>query len=361
LSTKLRLLGAGALAVAALVPSTAQAATKSVFAGPPKPLKGVAKYADANAFFPKTVKIAKGDTVDFQFRGFHTVFFAKRGTRAPSFESTDGQKLSGFNDAAGQPFWFNGLDRLIVNPLAAFPSGDGIVDRKAADGSGLPDFEGPPAPFSAKFPKPGTYRYVCQVHPGMKGKVSVRKSRKGVPSTSKDQAKVAKQVARITKTLKRLDRFDGPGDNRVRAGNDTVEAALFAFFPKDITIKAGESVTFEMPARSSEIHTASFGPADYLKSINDNLVTPDPGSPAGGPPTLLLNPLAFFPSDPPPALPPYTGSNHGNGFLSTGVLDPFEQSPPPDEAVVTFQTPGTYTYICAIHGPFMDGTVTVTS
>ena len=64
----------------------------------------------------------------------------------------------------------------------------------------------------------------------------------------------------------------------------------------------------------------------------------------------------FLPSD--PALPPYTGLNHGNGFLNTGVLETNPSTPPPS-VDVTFAAAGTFRFECTIH-PGMQATITVT-
>ena len=49
----------------------------TVFAGPPppqviKPPRGISKHADVLAFFPRAVTITAGQSVTFQFDGFHT-------------------------------------------------------------------------------------------------------------------------------------------------------------------------------------------------------------------------------------------------------------------------------------------------
>jgi hypothetical protein len=107
-------------------------------------------------------------------------------------------------------------------------------------------------------------------------------------------------------------------------------------------------VTFSMPAKTSEIHTASFGPADYLNQQGEAFVDPA---------TLVFNGIDAFPSDV-PALPSPDGTNHGNGFVSTGVLDRDPATPSPGSAAVTFNKAGTYDYICLIH-PFMKGKIVV--
>jgi hypothetical protein len=90
--------------------------------------------------------------------------------------------------------------------------------------------------------------------------------------------------------------------------------------------------------------------------VAHGLITPVPA--AAGPPTLVFSGQVAFPSDPPPALAPYDGTNHGNGYFNTGVLDGDPNSPQPPAATVKFTKAGTYGFICLIH-PFMHGTVVV--
>jgi plastocyanin len=63
------------------------------------------------------------------------------------------------------------------------------------------------------------------------------------------------------------------------------------------------------------------------------------------------------PSD--PTVPPYTATNHGNGFFNTGIIDTNPQSPPPGSVDITFTTPGSYRYECTIH-PGMTAKIIVT-
>ena len=71
-----------------------------------------------------------------------------------------------------------------------------------------------------------------------------------------------------------------------------------------------------------------------------------------------FDPLAAFPSDPPPTLPDYTGSNHGDGFLSTGLLDGDATTPLPASATIRFAAAGSYTIRDVLH-PGMEATVEV--
>ena len=139
-----------------------------------------------------------------------------------------------------------------------------------------------------------------------------------------------------------------PAGNNVVAGNDAGNVAWFRFFPATRTIKAGQSVHFSISSKS-EIHTMTFGPQPSSDLV---LVTPQPP----GPPRLQFNALMFLPSD--PVLPPYTGTNHGDGFFNTGIMDSNPQSPPPSSVDVTFPTAGSYLYECTIH-PGMQATINV--
>ena len=133
------------------------------------------------------------------------------------------------------------------------------------------------------------------------------------------------------------------------AGHDAGNVAWFRFFPATRTIAAGQSVHFVIDSKS-EIHTMSFGPQATPDFV---MVQPQPA----GPPRLQFSPYVFLPSD--PAIPPYTGTNHGNGFFNTGIIDTNPASPPPSSVDVTFTTPGSYTYECTIH-PGMQAKIVVT-
>jgi plastocyanin len=333
-----------------LVPAAASAAGKTVTAGPHKKVKS--SPGDANAFFPKTIKVAKGATVTFRLNGFHTVNLGKA---RPLFVPDATKPMTGYNDAAGKPFWFNGQPRLILNPSLVAPSGDGKVNKAGAnnDDSGI---QQNPTPYRVKFTRTGSYTIVCDVHPGMKGKVTVVKKGRKVPSAKADLARADAQLAKAVATLKKNDKFAGPADGSVRAGNDTRDTAIFKFFPANVNAKVGQPVKWQLSGVTEEIHNVVLGPEPYVKTTADAFVVPDTSS---TPPALVANPLVFFPSDPPPAFPPYSTALHGNGFFNAGVMDLDPNTPSGNATQVTFSQPGTYTYWCSIHFP-MKGTVTVT-
>lgn len=343
--------------------STAGARTKTVVAGGPPPKANLAgplkfdKDLNLNGFFGRRITIHVGDSVRWLFskRVVHTVTFLPPGQKTPTLEVADpANPYTGFNDATGAPLWFNGQPSLLIPPAHAFPTGGGSTNGKGYRNSGLsaatmPAFK----PYKLKFTRTGTFRYVCLVHPGMVGTVKVVPKRRPVPSARQDSAARKAEFARAVARASKLAKFT-PGANNVVAGHDGGTVSWFRFFPRVKAISVGQTVRFSISSKS-EIHTVMFGPATFRDDIANSLIIAQP-QPAG-PPRLEFNPLTFLPSD--PVLPPYTGANHGNGFLNTGVLDTNPGSQPPSSANVTFTTPGTYVFECTIH-PGMEATVRVT-
>jgi plastocyanin len=354
---------ASAIAIAGTLAGAvaAQAATRNVTAGPPVQQRpaGVPRDADTNAFYPRTVTIHRGDRVQWRINGFHTVTLPRRGNRPPEFVVPDpANPVSGVVDAAGAPFWFNGQPRFIANPLVAFKQGGGAYTGRRLLNSGVPAGAGAPPPYTVRFPATGTYRYYCAIHvgnPDMQGTVRVVSGRRSIPSAAETRREASRQFARAIVQVKRDDRFAGPQGNAVAAGVDSAISTLFRFRPATKTVKAGTTVTWQMPQRSNEAHTVTFGPPDFLHTQAEALITPA----AGG--VLAVNPLAVFPSEPPPTLPPYPGAqHHGNGYFNTGFIDRDPRSQPPPSVGITFATPGTYSYVCLLHEQPMKGQIIVT-
>ncbi len=342
---------AGAAAVAVAAPSTAAAATKVVFAGgPPKYQSGlIKKYAaGVDNFLINRVTINAGDTVVWDGKslagGFHTVDIPKLGgSDLPLF--LPGKTVTGVNDFAGNPFWFNGrVPALGFNPVLFKPIGRGSYNGSSRVDSGLP--LGPkPVDFKVQFTKPGVYKYFCDVHHGMVGYVVVKPRGTRVPSARDDrQALLAQEVA-YTATAKRLDRTKVTGNKVSLGASGPGGIEVFAMFPSTLRVSTGTTVKFSMSKLTREVHTASFGPAAYLKPLADSLGSPAP------------SPIALYPSDPPGSIQ-LNQSSHGNGFANTGGLDRDSDTPFLPSGTIKFTQPGTYHFQCLIH-PFMHGTVIV--
>ena len=342
----LRALTAAAAAAALLVPAAAaQAAKTPVYAGLPDAQRAkMPENAEGNAFYPKAVTVKKGGKAAFKFRGFHNVVFPAKGEQPPTLVAADPTKpVTGATDPAGVPFWFNGLPNLFPVPESVAPLGNKKVNGKQLNGSGIFMGQGAPPDYVVSFPKKGTYRYYCTIHPGMDGSVKVTGKRGKATSKRKAKRLAARQAEKTVAKAKRLAAAV-PAGNVVQAGSDADEVANLAFFPSARTVAAGGAVEFKFSADSTELHNVVFGPDDYLAALGEKFFGPS------------LDPQSVYPSEPGP--PTHAPAIHGNGFLNTGLLDADAATPFPSSAAVTFSTPGAYRFICTVH-PFMTGTITV--
>lgn len=353
-TTKWALVAAVGVALAA--PAGAQAAVKTVTMGtPPGAAKSFQKYgADINAFFPSSISIRVGDTVQFVPVGFHDAHLLGRTGKPTTPFVPSGKTIAGVNDAAGVPFWFNGQAELAPNPKVFTPAGN-LGKTLVTNGtkeiySGAP-LADKPKPMRVRFTKAGLFRYVCDIHPGMKGAVRVVGRSARVPSAKADRARVARQVAGALAVAKTLGDARTPANtiDVGRAGRGGV--SFFGFAPASLTVPVGTTVTFRMRSGDFETHTATTGPGNPEK---------DPKSYLGALTASLESPTArqdaLYPSDMPPAPAALTAALHGNGFWNSGALDSIAASPLAQQSQVRFAAAGTYEIYCLIH-PFMHATI----
>ncbi len=122
----------------------------------------------------------------------------------------------------------------------------------------------------------------------------------------------------------------------------TSPGSYLAFDPKYVDITVGDTVVFK-DVDDLEPHTVTFGPMATLKKLADTFFVPTPQK--NGPPLLVVNPQAIA---------PFAGHTwDGTGLANSGLIQPGKSWS------LTFTTPGTYRYICLIHGVNMAGTVVV--
>jgi len=346
---------------AVALPAAAAARTKTVTAAPPalaKPLAGkllgksfVGTYnPDVNAFFLQRVTINAGDTVKFVQNGFHTIDLPGRSNEDLPL-ILPGATVTGAIDAAGNPFWFNdNLPSLGLNPALFTRSSATTYNGSTRLDSGLPPNSGAPKPFLVKFTKPGTYKYFCDVHPGMIGYVVVKPKGKRIPSARQDAVSLTGQVTTDILAAKRLAKTNVAAGHVSLGESNSNGVELFAMFPAAMTVSPGTVVTFSMSRDSREVHTATFGPVPYILGLSNagKTLFNVPGPTAE----------ALYPSSPvqPILLDP---ASHGNGFGNIGALDTDPTTKQiPTSGQIKFTAPGTYHFICLIH-PFMHGTIIV--
>ena len=135
----------------------------------------------------------------------------------------------------------------------------------------------------------------------------------------------------------------------VGAGTDTV--AVNAFLPSQVTIRAGDTIMWELN-HPEEFHTTVF----LSGAETPPVFVPGPG---GGPNEIQVNQKLAFPTSGPTM--PATVYD-GTGFHTSGIMYNFPAGPPgvpPNyDLRLTFTKSGTYEYLCVLHPP-MKATVTV--
>jgi plastocyanin len=352
-----KLLLAMVLAAVFVPASVAQAATWHVALGEQaRPPAGTPKGATLNQFMPGKLTIDAGDAVTFSSASFHTVTYLGA-AKPPALFIPDpaGATYTGITGADGSPFFFEGLMKFIYNPTAFGPvGGKAITGEPVSSGALSPS--GPKQKFAAAtytFPKAGTYRLVCNIHPGMKMDVTVKPAGTPVPRTPSqvDGDSLAQQAAGWTKAAA-IAKADKEPVNTVAMGVGS-NVSLLAYLPNVLKVKAGTTVNF-VNRSSSEVHDIAVGPRKFIDGFmkkNDKLPQ-GPNSPNQVAPVLPYGTEAKGAYS-------YDGSNHGNGFLVTPLTAGSKLVPLPKVTPVTFTKPGTYKFFCLIHGPDMSGTIIV--
>ena len=341
----------GALAAA----GQAGAANYKVFLGEQaRPPAGTPKGATLDMFLPGKVTVAVGDSITFSSATFHTVSI---GGKAPSIIIPDPAhgKYAGIDDAAGKPFYFNGLAKLIYNGQALAPFGPHVVTPGVKANSGVLSPNGPkaaPATFTFSFPKPGTYHFFCSVHPGMKATVSVT-SGTAPKSPAQVTAEALQDVSAGWAKTKSEAAAAKPPAKTVYMGTGSLQTIL-AYFPSTLKVPVGTTVNF-VQRSAEEPHSAVFGPKKWVRAFSNrtDLFPQGPGKPNQAAPVIPYG-------SEPKGQYSYDGKTHGNGFFATPVMSTDKTIPLPHSWKVTFTKAGTFKYFCWIHGPDMSGTIVVT-
>ncbi len=348
-----------AVVALAVIPASASALTKTVYAGPPQSALPIAEHAlgkkfiqryspEVNSFFNTRVTINQGDSVSFNIEGFHTVDIpAVGGNDLPLL--VRGSTVSGVKDAAGKDFWFDGHEPSIgLNPALFKPKTSATYDGTQRIDTGLPLGSGPPKPLKVTFAKPGVYRYFCDVHPGMIGYVVVKPTGQKIPTAAQDKAAYKKQLNAAIASAKKVAKRKVPKDSVSVGEGDGKGVDFLAMVPAQVKVKQNTTVTFFIGHGSRETHTATFGPRSLLKSLANAFLLKPKQTAQGAFPSSKHQPIPEFPK------------SHGDGFANVGLID---RDPGtafvPTSGKIKFLKPGVYHFICLIHTN-MRGTIIVT-
>ena len=210
LSHRLKAAFAAAVAVLA-VPASASAATKTVDMGTPT-AQGQKAFQKAPRRRQRLLP-ARDDDPRRRLdqvradRASTTSTSRARAARRLRADPADRPDVAGVNDAAGAPFWFNGAaaGRLQPEPRSSRAlRQEGDLHRRQAASSPGCRWRRSRSRSPSSSPRPGTYTYYCDVHPGMKGTVKVVVQDEKIPTRKGRQGGSTTQVASALKTAKRL-------------------------------------------------------------------------------------------------------------------------------------------------------------
>jgi plastocyanin len=295
---------AAALNVAPTATSATTATTYTAIVGGEGP--GQAAYI--NAFMPASLVITEGDSIQWKgVAGAHTVAFLNN--QPPPKEIT--------------------LDT-IEDPIGGRnPTYDGT--KQLYSGFIVPD---PSTFYTVKFTKAGNFPFICLIHPGQVGSVTVLSPGLFVPTQAQIDADGRKVQADGEAAVRRMTASNPTTAARTANANGTstwtVPSSPYAaipngfvsqdiFTPARISIGAGDTVTWLEET-----------PAAHNVALLD-------GKPPAGDPTK------------PTPQRVYTG-----GFASSGIIGKAPGIGPElftggDRYSLTFPNPGTYPYVCILH------------
>ena len=322
---------------AGTITGTVQAKEWQSIAGAESPDRG----SQALAFLPNELWVHSGDSIRWTFPTHerHTLTFLKPGqTRPPGFGPT-------FGIPVGCP--------------GVTPDGSSF-DGSACVTSGVFMGEGPsPLTYSVTFPTAGNFKFVCLIHADMTGMVHVLNLAQTLPHDQDFYDRQAKSTqSLLLADASRLQGRGTPPDNGNAESNDVAAgigeivtttgagsetASLMRFVRGTIVVRVGDTVEWTSLDPSIN-HTVTFGT--------------EPADPR--PPSANVSPTSEGARQ---AVISSSADSVNSGFLSPAPQDRAnlaQSSPGVNRFRVTFTSPGSFNYICAVHDELgMKGTVIV--
>lgn len=360
------------------------------------------RFGESMRFQSPNLRVHKGDTLTFDFHGFHTVTFLPADTDLFHWiQSNTPGTTNPYSLFVPDPD-DTGLDggsadkpSVKFNPAVGFPSDPtcGTADAPCSyDGSllnsGTPQGEGPgPITFSAEVnANPGeVFWVICLIHPHMFMKVTVV----GNDVAASTQADIdASRTASLAADLEWAQAQDAKLINKqsshinaagekvydVYVGVDNHRATLNAMYPRKTSVPRGATVRFQFNELIYEHHTATMSFSEGIERGQemfspwcdpDTDSGPGPDEPPGdgGPP--CGGDFSKFELDVPSPLWNVSGDGvfRGNDdFENSGVRGGLQLSTAPYD--VKFAKPSSrkgWKFFCLIHGGGMSGRIRVRS
>jgi len=318
------------------------------------------EYVD---YFPREdVRVHSSDVIDFNWNtgavdGAHTVSFVPSSAPVPGLFAPDA-------DDAGVPLEFNPQMFFPSDPNCGTKTTPCLYDGTTIVNSGfIPNAVG--GDFYVKLdPKllnggdSVDIKYVCEVHPGMSGSVTLVADRRDASSPEEVEGRATGQFERDTAEALRQERRDtkatvelnSNGTHKVTAiaGTATQYVEIAEMLPGTIKIKPGDTVTW-VTKTIKDPHTVTFPQGNGSDSVDPLMPVCEAAADIPIPgldPTLCANPGLFEahvipqPQGPTAITSPTTVATSGIITNAPGV---------PNSYSFTFPNAGTFNYMCRIH------------
>ena len=353
-----------ALAIGSSVPGAAAA-------GPTTYQIGVDNAAPAGHdwlyvdFFPRTeVKVHRGDVLDLKWNtgsidALHTATLIPPDATPPPLFVPDG------DDSASQA-QINPVAFAPTDPMCGSAGKPCVYDGTTVLNSGAqftaPGFDFFVALNVSATSAPVTVNYVCLVHPGMKGSVSVVPDSQPASTQAAVQAAAAQQYETENLGARRAEAQaergsvttnpDGTHTVTVTAGTAAPFVEVAEMLPRTIHIQPGDTVTW-VTRTVIDAHTVTFPQGSGSDTVDPlQTVCESPGPVDTGPPCGASS-AAELHDNPQPQGSTSIASRFTIG--SSGVLSN-PPAPFPNTYTFSFPTAGTFAYQCRIHD-HMTGTI----
>lgn len=333
------------------------------------------EYVD---FFPRaSAAVHDGGVVDFAWNsgaadGFHTVsivpLFGNEATPAKVWSNHPVAKPD--SDDSSTSLQFN--PELLANqPAQCQRKGDSATNPCEFSGGTLVSSAGLPTTsgahffvrFSLEADLPVTVHFVCLIHPGMQGSLTVVDSETAQSTqTQLNAAAAAQKTADDSQALAAEGQANSTSvttnnDNTrtvtMTAGTATTYVEVAEMLPNRVDLRPGDKVKW-VTQTQKDIHTVTF-PQGHGSDSVDPLAAPaceagsgQPDTPAtGSPPTFGCTTFPEFPLNWQPA--GGTVINSTTRVATSGLLANIPNAPFPNNYTFSFPTIGTFTYMCRIH------------